>query len=92
MDQQVPVEKTEENIEAIEQTAIDQLVEETDIDLENYVFLFETTEEYVEITVLEQTEAEATPLVGIYRYMIETKEILANDYLTGEFIPYEKTK
>ena len=83
------VEETEANIQPIEQTAIDQLVKETKMELENYAFLFDTTEEFVEIEVREQTDAEATPLVGIYRYMIDTEELLVNDYLTGEFIPYE---
>lgn len=71
------------------QEAVNQLLAETSIELENYVFFFTETEEYVEIEVREDIDADATPLVGIYRYILETDELLANDYLTGEFIPFE---
>lgn len=77
-------------LEAELQLAVDQLVAESDIDLENYTFLFTETAEYVEIEVLEKIDAENTPLVGTYRYIIETGELLASDYLTGEFVPLEE--
>ncbi len=84
-------EKTEQlNAEA--QEAVHQLIEATDIDLENYVFFFTETADYIEIEVRENIDAEATPLVGIYRYIYETDELLANDYLTGEFIPFENVQ
>lgn len=71
------------------QQAVDQLLAETGIDLEDYVFLFSETEDYIEIDVRESIDSDTTVAVGLYRYNLETNELLVNDYLTGEFIPVE---
>lgn len=81
-------------LESIDQAAIDQFVATTGLNIENYTFSFETTDEFVEITVYEKQENEQahTPLAGIYRYMLDSEDILIQDYLTGAFIPYEEAE
>lgn len=81
-------------LESIDQAAIDQFVATTGLNIEDYTFSFETTDEFVEITVYEKQEDEQahTPLAGVYRYMLDSEEILIQDYLTGAFIPYEEVE
>ena len=81
-------------LESIDQAAIDQFVATTGLNIEDYTFSFETTDEFVEITVYEKQDDEQahTPLAGIYRYMLDSEEILIQDYLTGAFIPYEEVE
>lgn len=81
-------------LESVDQAAIDQFVATTGLNIEDYTFSFETTDEFVEITVYEKTEEDQarTPLVGTYRYMLDSEEILIQDYLTGAFIPYEEVE
>ena len=83
-----------ETLESIDQEAVDQFVATTGLNIEDYAFSFETTDEYVEITVYEKQEDDQThtPLAGIYHYMLDSKEILVQDYLTGAFIPYEEAE
>lgn len=76
-------------IDPLNQTVIDQILAVTGYDIEEHVFSFENTEDYVEVEIYEKTEDEHTPRVGTYRYLLDTEEVLVNDYLTGEFIPYE---
>lgn len=81
-------------LESIDQAAIDQFVATTGLNIEDYTFSFEATDQYVEITVYEKQEDEQahTPLSGIYRHMLDSEEILVQDYLTGAFIPYEEAE
>lgn len=81
-------------LESIDQAAIDQFVATTGLNVEDYTFSFETADQYVEMTVYEKQEDEQlhTPLAGIYRYMLDSEEILVQDYLTGAFIPYEEAE
>ena len=71
------------------QQAINQLLAETGINLEDYIFLFSETDDYIEIDIRESIDSDTTVAVGLYRYNLETNELLVNDYLTGEFIPVE---
>lgn len=85
-------EKVVEEMAALDpnsQQAINQLLAETGIDLEDYIFLFSETEDYIEIDIRESIDSDTTVAVGLYRYNLETNELLVNDYLTGEFIPVE---
>lgn len=69
------------------QVALQKLIDVTDLDKEGYSFAFEQTDEYIQLEVREKHE-DVAPLEGIYRYMIETDQILFSDYLTGDFVPY----
>lgn len=64
---------------------------ETTEDASNEISSTDTAEVQTTETLDDEndSEDEATPLVGLYRYNPETKEVLVSDYLTGEFIPYE---
>ncbi len=66
---------------------VEQLLEETDIELENHLLIFTEMDEYIEIDVRETIDEDTTVAAGLYRYMYETDEIFVSDYLTGEFIP-----
>ncbi|HLR92150.1 MAG TPA: hypothetical protein VK048_03740 [Atopostipes sp.] len=78
------------------QDAVNQFIAATGLNIEEYTFTFAETAEYIEISVYEKpTEGEDqahTPLVGNYRYMMDTAEILVQDYLTGAFIPFEEAE
>ena len=83
-------EKVVEELAALDpksQQAINQLLAETGINLEDYIFLFSETDDYIEIDIRESIDSDTTVAVGLYRYNLETNELLVNDYLTGEFIP-----
>ena len=85
-------EKVVEELAALDpksQQAINQLLAETGINLEDYIFLFSETDDYIEIDIRESIDSDTTVAVGLYRYNLETNELLVNDYLTGEFIPVE---
>lgn len=78
-----------EQLDSDFQTAIDKIVAMTSIDIEDSSFSVEESEEYMEISVYEKTEEQShSPLQGKYRYIFSSEEILAQDYLTGAFIPY----
>lgn|SRR5699024_6435658 len=83
-----------ELLESIDQAAVDEFIVTTGLDIEDYTFSFETTDQFVEITVYEKQEDDQahTPLSGIYRYMLDSKEILVQDYLTGAFVSYEEVE
>lgn len=71
--------------------ALDHLLQETQLEKEDYSFYFVETDssDYIEIEVREiQEDDEHASLEGSYRYMLESGELLMRDYLTGEFIPY----
>ena len=74
--------------------ALNQLLRETHLEKEGYSYYFAETDslDYIEIEVreLQEKDSEHESLEGIYRYLIKTEEILVQDYLTGDFIPYEK--
>ena len=75
--------------------AVDKFISVTGLDIEQYSFTFEESEEeYIQITVHEKTEGDQThsPLVGVYRYMLGKDEVLVQDYLTGAFIPFEEAE
>lgn len=76
-----------EEIDPVLQVALKKLLGVTELDKEAYRFSFEQTDEYIQVEVREKKD-EVAPLEGIYRYMIETEEILFSDYLTGDFVPY----
>ncbi len=85
-------EKVVEELAALDpksQQAINQLLAETGINLEDYIFLFSETDDYIEIDIRESIDSDTTVAVGLYRYNIKKNELLVNDYLTGEFIPVE---
>lgn len=91
-EESVVAETTAEEYVALEpksQQAIDRLLAVTGIDLEDYIFLFSETADYIEIDIREAIDSDTTVAVGLYRYNLETNELLASDYLTGEFIPVE---
>lgn len=81
-------------MQAAYQDAVDQFIATTRLNIEEHTFSFEETNEYINILVYEKTEDEQahTPLVGKYRYMFDTGEIFIQDYLTGDYIPYEETE
>lgn len=81
-----------EGIDPVLTTAVDRLLAETGLDIEQYTFIFEESEEYIQIIIREKQEDDQAhaPLVGTYRYIPETSEILAQDYLTGAFIPIDE--
>ncbi len=83
-------------VDEIEEKALDKLIVETHLEKEGYSYLFLAVDpsSFVEIEVMEKTNKEVNhmPLEGVYRYLIDTEEILIRDYLTGDFIPYEKTE
>lgn len=84
----------EEEIELTEQLALSALVEQASFEKENYRFFITNAEDedYIEIEVRENTseDEEYMPLEGTYRYIVSTKDIEVRDYLTGEFVEYEK--
>lgn len=87
------VKETQDNINPLNQKAIEEILEVTDLTIDEYTYrVADETEEYVEIEIYEKTEQENMPREGVYRYFPETGEILVNDYLTGEYIPYEHLK
>ena len=87
------VKETQDNINPLNQKAIEEILEVTDLTIDEYTYrVADETEEYVEIEIYEKTEQENMPREGVYRYFPETGEILVNDYLTGEYIPYEDLK
>lgn len=77
-----------------QEQALNRLFLETHLEKEEYSYYFVETDslDYVEIEVREirETETEHASLEGVYRYIVETDEILMRDYLTGDFMPYEK--
>ena len=75
-------------VDPVYQMALQRLIDVTDLNKEDYSFSFSATEEFIEIETREKVD-EIAPLQGIYRYMLDTDEILHSDYLTGEFIPFE---
>lgn len=78
------------------QDAVDQFIATTGLNIEEYTFSFGETAEYIEISVYEKPaedeEQAHTPLVGNYRYMIDTAEIMVQDYLTDAYIPFEQAE
>lgn len=87
------VKETQDKITPLNQKAIEEILEVTDLTIDEYTYrVADETEEYVEIEIYEKTEQENMPREGVYRYFPETGEILVNDYLTGEYIPYEQLK
>ena len=87
------VKETQDNINPLNQKAIEEILEVTDLTIDEYTYrVADETEECVEIEIYEKTEQENMPREGVYRYFPETGEILVNDYLTGEYIPYEHLK
>jgi len=80
---------TPADLDSDEQAALEKVLSVTGLNIEEHTYSFDQTEDYIEVEVREKTEDEATPLVGLFRYNPETKEVLVSDYLTGEFIPYE---
>lgn len=83
-------------VEEVEEKALNKLIAETHLEKEGYSYLFSAVDSssFVEIEVMEKTNKEVShvPLDGVYRYLIDTEEILVRDYLTGDFVPYEKTE
>ena len=87
------VEKTELKPDAISpviQLAFEEIIDAIGIDKEKHSFIFNQTEDYIEIEVREKKDSGATPLVGKYRYNLDKDRVLSMDYLTGEFIPHEE--
>lgn len=73
--------------------ALNQLFFETHLEKDAHSYYFAETDslDFVQIEVREiQEEAVHATLEGVYRYILETEEILMRDYLTGDFMPYEK--
>lgn len=78
-----------------QERALNQLLLETHLEKEAYSYYFNETDslDFIEIEVREiQEDSEHAPLEGVYRYIIETEEIVMRDYLTGDFIPYVITE
>ena len=82
--------KTAEEISPSKQSAIEGVLAVTGLDIEAHTYnITDTTEDYIQVEIYEKTEDEHTTRVGTYRYFPETEAVQVNDYLTGEFIPYE---
>lgn len=83
-------ELTQEAIDPVIQLALEEIIDTIGIDKETHTFIFNQTEDYIEIEVREKKDSGATPLVGKYRYHLDKNKVLSMDYLTGEFIPHEE--
>lgn len=82
--------KIAEEISPDKQSAIEGILAVTGLDIEAHTYnVTDTTEDYTQVELYEKTEDEHTTRVDTYRYFPETEEVQVNDYLTGEFIPYE---
>ena len=81
-----------DTIDPVAQLAMDTITEVTGIDKEAHIFMFNNTDDYIEVEVREKKEEGSSPLIGKYRYMFDSQDILHMDYLTGEFIDYETTE
>lgn len=84
------VELTQDEIDPVTQLAFEEIIDATGIDKDKHSFIFNQTEDYIELEVREKKDSEATPLVGKYRYHIDKDKVLTMDYLTGEFMPHEE--
>lgn len=87
------IEKWTEGLqERLQQQAINRLLGISHLERDGYRYYFTDPDssEFIQIEVREiaEDDAEHESLEGVYRYSIETKEILMRDYLTGDFIPY----
>ena len=83
-------ELTQEAIDPVIQLALEEIIDTIGIDKETHTFIFNQTEDYIEIEVREKKDSGTTPLVGKYRYHLDKNKVLSMDYLTGEFIPHEE--
>lgn len=83
-------EEVQEVIDPVTQLAFEEIIDAIGIDKEKHSFIFNQTEDYIEIEVREKKDSGATPLVGKYRYHLDKDRVLSMDYLTGEFIPHEE--
>lgn len=81
-------------ISEIQKLALQVLIDKTHLDKEGYSYSFQNTnaKDFIEIEVRESVDAEDEHMTreGTYRYVFATDEILVQDYLTGDFIPYEQ--
>lgn len=84
------IEAVLEVIDPVTQLAFEEIIDVIGIDKEKHSFIFNQTEDYIEIEVREKKDSGATPLVGKYRYHLDKDRVLSMDYLTGEFIPHEE--
>lgn len=76
-----------------QEQALNQLLFATHLEKDKYSYYFAEIDsiDFIQIEVREvQEDAEHATLEGVYRYMIETEEVLMRDYLTGDFMPYEE--
>lgn len=90
-----PIEE-KESMYSVQDRALNQLIAVSHLQKDGYSYHFSDIDssEFIQIEVREQAKEnlEHTPLEGVYRYLLETEEILKKDYLSGEFIPYEPDK
>lgn len=78
----------------IQQLALDALLAKTHLEKEGYSYFFQATDsnDFIEIEVREILDEKTEHMTreGMYRYVFQTDEVLVEDYLTGDFIPYEQ--
>lgn len=84
--------EAEIGLDITEEIAIEKILAVTGLNPENHSFNLFAEADYVEVEIYEKTDEAVTPLVGVYRFIPETEEVLVRDYLNGAFIPYEEAE
>lgn len=75
-------------VEPIVLIALEEIIRTIGLEKESHTFIFDESKDYIEVNVREKNHDGAKPLVGTYRYDLKSEKVLAEDYLTGEFIPH----